>query len=154
MTNSTGEEDKNRDSSQGETDMRNAKRKRHSSKSQKSKTHGRDTCETRQPPEEDELSLCGESDLDNQIDRLVDTPHIGNAKGGCINEEGEDSDEYDLIKNIENDFNSTEQTGDPIGSNLAKIINKVIRNPINKEKLVKKLESTPNLKIQKHFYRN
>ena len=40
------------------------------------------------------------------------------------------------MKDIENDFNSVEQTGEPISSNLAKIINNVIRIPINKEKLV------------------
>ena len=98
--------------------MQKAKRKCLSSKSQKSKTHVRDTCEIRQPPEEDELSLYGGSDFDNQIDGLVDTPHIGNAKWGWINEEGEDSDEDDLIKDIENYFNSAEQTGDPIASNF------------------------------------
>ena len=32
-------------------------------------------------PVEDELSLYGGSDLDDQIDRLVDTPYIANAKG-------------------------------------------------------------------------
>ena len=135
--------------------MRKAKRKRHSSKCQKSKTHVRDTGEHGQPPEEDELSLYGGSDLDDQIDRLVDTRHIANANGGCMNEEGEDSDEDDLIKDIENDFNSVEQIGEPIGSNLAKIINNVIRTPTNKEKLVKKLESHPrpenldSLKVKK-----
>ena len=120
--------------------MWKAKRKRLSSKFEKSKTHVRDTGENSQPPEEDELSLCGLSDLDDQIDRLVDTPHISNGKGGRINEEGEDSDEDDLVKDIENDFNSVEQSGEPIGSNLTKIINNVIRAPMNKEKLVKKLE--------------
>ena len=60
-----------------------------------------------------------------------------------FNEEGEDSDEDDLIKDIENDFNSVEQAGEPISSNLAKIINNVIRIPINKEKLVKKLGRHP-----------
>ena len=135
--------------------MRKAKRKRLSSKCQKSKTHVRSTGENRQPPEEDEFSLYGGSDLDDQIDRLVDTPHIANAKGGRINEEGKDSDEDDLIKDIENDFNSVEQTGEPIGSNLAKIINNVICTPINKEKLVKKLERHPkpenldSLKVKK-----
>ena len=39
-----------------------------------------------------------------------------------------------------------EQIGEPIGSNLAKIINNVIRTPTNKEKLVKKLESHPRPK--------
>ena len=114
--------------------MWKAKRKRLSSKFEKSKTHVRDTDENSQPPEEDELSLCGLSDLDDQIDRLVDTPHISNGKGGRINEEGEDSDEDDLVKDIENDFNSVEQSGEPIGSNLTKIINNVIRAPMNKKK--------------------
>ena len=56
------------------------------------------------------VSLYSGSDLDDQIDRLVDTPpsHITNAKGGRINKEGEDSDDDDLIKDIENDFNSVE----------------------------------------------
>ena len=94
--------------------------------------HVRDIGENHQPPEEDELSLYGGSDLDDQIDRLVDTPYIANAKGGCINEEGKDSDDDDLIKDIENDFNWVEQTGEPIGSNLAKIIS-VICTPINKD---------------------
>ena len=88
------------------------------------------------------MSLYGGSDLDDQIDRLFDTPHIASVKSGCINEEGEDRGEDDLIKDIENDFNSVEQTGEPIGSNLAKIIN-VIHTPINKEKLAKKLGSHP-----------
>ena len=50
-----------------------------------------------------------------------------------------------LIKDIKNDFNSVEQTGEPRGSNLAKRINNVIRVPINKVSLVKKLESHPRL---------
>ena len=97
----------------------------------------------------------GGSDLDDQIGRLVDTPHIANAKGGPINEEGEDSDEDDPSKDIENDLNLVEQTGEPIGSNLIKIIHIVIRTPINKEKLVKELESHPrpenldSLKVKK-----
>ena len=114
-----------------------------SSKCQKSKTHVRDTGENCQPPEEDELALYDGSDLDNQIDSLVDIRHIANANGGHINEDGEDSDEDDFIRDIENDFNLVEQTGEPIGSNLVKITNSVIRTPINKEKLVKKLESHP-----------
>ena len=84
------------------------------------------------------MSVYGGSDLDDQIDRLVDTLHIANAKGSHINEEGEDSDKDNLIKDIQNDFNSVEQTGEPIGSNLVKIINNVIDTPVNKEKLVKK----------------
>ena len=78
--NASGEENRNSDSSQGDTDMRKAKRKSLSSKCQKSKTLVRDKGEHRQPSEEDELSLYGGSDLDDQIDRLVDTPHIANAK--------------------------------------------------------------------------
>ena len=118
-----------------------------SSKYQKSKTHVRDTGENCQPPEEDELSLYGGSDFDNQIDKLVDTPHIANANGGHINEDGEDSDENDFIKDIENDFNLVEQTGEPIGSNLVKITNSVIRTPINKENLLKSWKATPDMKI-------
>ena len=49
-TNASGEEDINSDSSQGEIDMRKTKRKRHSSKCQKSKTHVRDVGEKHQPP--------------------------------------------------------------------------------------------------------
>ena len=71
---------KNSDSSQSENDMRKAKRKHLSSKCQKSKTYVRDTVENRQPAEEDELFLYGGCDFDDQINRLVDTPHIGNAK--------------------------------------------------------------------------
>ena len=73
VANTNGEENKNI-GSQGETDMRKAKRKRLSSKCQKNKTQVRDKCEHCQPPEEDELSLYGGSDLDDQIDRLADTP--------------------------------------------------------------------------------
>ena len=89
------------------------------------------------------MSLYGGSDLDNQIGRLVDTPHIASANRGRIKEEGEDGDEDNLIKDIEDDFNLVEQTGEPIRSNLAKITNSVICTPVNKEKLVKKLESHP-----------
>ena len=85
------------------------------------------------------MSLYGGSDLDDQSDRLVDTPPHCQSKEGFINEEGKYSDEDNFIKDIENDFNSVEQTGEPSGCNLAKIINNVIRTPINKEKLVKKL---------------
>ena len=110
--NASGEENRNSDSSQGETDKKKAKRKRISSKSQKSKTHIRHTGDHRQPQEEDKLSLYGGSDLDDQIYRFVDTSHIANAKGSHINEECEESDEDDLIKDIENYLNSVEQTGE------------------------------------------
>ena len=149
--NTSGEEDKNSDSGQGETDIR----KRLSSTCQKSKTDVRDTDEHRPPPEEDELSLYDGSDLDDQIEKLIDTSHIANAKEVLINEEDEDSDEDDLIKDIENDLKSVEQTEEPIGSNLAKIINNVIRTPVNTDQLVKKLKSLPrpenldSLKVKK-----
>ena len=102
--------------------MRRAKGKRLSSKCQKSRTHLRDPGENHQQPEEDELSLYGGSDLDDQIDRLVDTLYYSHCqrKGGRISEKGEESDDDDLIKDIENGFNLAEQTGEPIGSNLAK----------------------------------
>ena len=102
--------------------MRKAKRKRLSSKCQKRRTHLRGPGENHQQPEEDELSLYGGSDLDDQIDRLVDTLYYSDCqrKGGRISEKGEDSDDDDLIKDIENGFNLAEQTGEPIGSNLAK----------------------------------
>ena len=147
--NTSGEEDKNSDSGQGETDIRKAKRKRLSSKCQKSKTDVRDADEHRPPPEEDELSLYDGSDLDDQIEKLIDTSHIANAKEVRINEED------DHIKDIENDLNSVEQTEELIGSNLAKIINNVICTPVNTQKLVKKLKSLPrpenldSLKVKK-----
>ena len=119
----------------------------------------KETGESCQPPEKKELSLYGGCDLDDQIERLVNTLHIANAKGDS-NEQGEESNEDDLIKDIEYDFSSVEQTGEPIGSNLAKIINNVIHIPISKEKLVKKLESHPrlenldSLKVKKMQHRN
>ena len=82
--NASGEEDRNSDSGQGKTDMRKAKRKCLSSKFQKSKTHVRDTGEHRQSPEEDDLSLYGGSDLDDQTERLADTSHISHTKGVII----------------------------------------------------------------------
>ena len=79
--NVSDEKDRNKGRSQVETDMRKAKRKRLSSKRQKSETHVRETSERCQPPEEDELSRYGASDLDEQIEILVDTPRTVNAKG-------------------------------------------------------------------------
>ena len=79
--NASDEKDRNKDKSQVETDMRKAKRKRLPSKCQKSKTHVRETGERRQPPEEDELSRYSGSDLDDQIEMLVDTPRTVSAKG-------------------------------------------------------------------------
>ena len=81
--------------------MQKAKRKCLSSKCQKSKTHVRNIGENCQPPEEDESSLYDESDLDDQIDRLVDTPDIVNANGGHINEEGEDNEDSLKVKKMQ-----------------------------------------------------
>ena len=81
------------------------------------------------------------------IGLLLDNPHIANAKGHRINKEGEDSGEDDLIKDIENDFNSVEQTGEPMDSNWAKIINNVICTPIIKKNLLKNWKTTPDLII-------
>lgn len=80
------------------------------------------------------MSLNGGCNLYDQIERLFDTPHIVSAKGSS-NEEGEESDEDDLIKDIKNPFNLMEQTGEPIGSNLARAINTVICTPIKKNLL-------------------
>ena len=62
----------------------------------------------RHPLAEDELSLYGRSDLDEQTDRLVDT-----------------TVEDDLIKDITNDFNAVKKTGPRIGKKLASITNNV-----------------------------
>ena len=91
--------------------MRKAKRK-----CQKCKTHVRETAERHQPPEEDELSLNGDSDSDSC-----------QCKEGSNEQVEEGSDEDGLKKDIENDVNFAEQTGKPIGINLAKIINNVIQ---------------------------
>ena len=60
---------------------------------QKSNTRVRATSEHRQPPEDDEFSLYDGSDFYYQIEKLVDTPHIANAKEGRIHEKSEDCDE-------------------------------------------------------------
>ena len=72
-----------------------------------------------------------------------------NCKGASNKESGE-RDEDDLIKDIVNDSNLLEQTGKPIGSNFAKIINNVICFAISKEELVIKLESLESLKVKKY----
>ena len=69
------------------------------------------------PPAENKLTLGGGSDLDKQIDRLVDTTknaHVNFA----INNDGSQSgqkNEDDLTKDIANDFSAVEKTGPPIG---------------------------------------
>ena len=69
--------------------------------------------------------------------------------------EPERSDEDDLINDIASDFSAVEKTDPPIGKKLASIINNVMFNPVNKEKLVQKLgkhhrpENLNSLKIKK-----
>ena len=69
--------------------------------------------------------------------------------------EPEGSDKNDLINDIASDFSAVEKTGPPVGKKLASIINNVMFNPVNKEKLVQKLERHPrpknlnSLKIKK-----
>ena len=97
------------------------------------------------PPAEDELSLYSGSDLDEQIDRLVDTTNsqVNFANHNKDESEPDKSDEDDLIKDIANNFSAVEKPGHQQGKNLANIINDVMFNPVNKEKLVKKLKKNP-----------
>ena len=67
----------------------------------------------------------------------------GNFANNNDESEPEESDEDDLMKDIANDFSAVEKTGLPIGNKLASIINNVMFNPVNREKLVQKLEKTP-----------
>ena len=100
------------------------------------------------PPAEDELSLYGGSDLDEQIDdRLVGTTNTPKVHFANNNHESEpeESDEDYLIKDIANDFRAVEKTGSPIGKNVDIIINNVMLSSVNKEKLVQKLEIHPRL---------
>ena len=93
---------------------------------------------------EDELSLYGGSDLGEQIDQLVDTTNFSNHNKD--ESEPEESNGDDLIKDIANEFSAVEKTGLPIGNNMAKIMNNVIFHPINREKLIQKLEKHPQRK--------
>ena len=52
------------------------------------------------------------------------------------------SDEDDFIKDIAIDFGAVEKAGPPIGKKLAILINNVMFNPVNREKLIQKLEKT------------
>ena len=108
------------------------------------------------PLVEDELSLYGGSDLDEQIDRLVDMTNSPKVHFANDDEsEPEESDEDDLINDIASDFSAVEKTDPPIGKKLASIINNVMFNPVNKEKLVQKLgkhhrpENLNSLKMKK-----
>ena len=91
------------------------------------------------PLEEDEPSLYGCSDLDEQIGWLVDTTKSPKVNFAINNDDSdsEESDENDLIKDIANDFSAVEQTGPPVGKNLANIINNVMFNSVIREKLVR-----------------
>ena len=107
-------------------------------------------------PAEDELSLYGGSELDEQIDRRLDTTNSRKVNFANNDEsEPEGSDEDDPIKDNANDFSAVEKTGPPIGKKSASIIINVMFNPANREKLVQKLEKHPktenlnSLKIKK-----
>ena len=93
-------------------------------------------------PAEDELSLYGCSDLDELVDRLVDTTK--NPKVNFVinnnDSESEERDENYLIKEIANNFSAVEKTGPPKGKNLANIINNVMFNSAIREKLVQELQ--------------
>ena len=104
------------------------------------------------PPAEDELSLYGGSDLDEQIDQLVDTTNSPKANFENNDESGpEGSDEDDIIKHIASDFSAGEKTGPPICKKMAGIINNVMLNPVNREKLAQKLEKYTRPKNFKLF---
>ena len=67
------------------------------------------------PPAEDELSLYGGSDLDEQVDRLVDSTNSPKVNFANNNDESEpdENDEDDFIKVIANNFSAVEKTGPP-----------------------------------------
>ena len=69
------------------------------------------------PPAENKLTLGGGSNLDKQIDRLVDTTKNAQVNFAINNggSQSGQSDEDDLIKDIANDFSAVEKTGPPIG---------------------------------------
>ena len=64
------------------------------------------------PPGENELTLGGGSDLNKQIDRLVDTTKTAEVNFAIKNygSQSGQSDEDDLIKDIANDFNAVEKS--------------------------------------------
>ena len=72
----------------------------------------------------DELSLYGGCDLDEKINRLVDTTKSPKITFANNNDESEreESHEDDLIKDIVNNFSTAEKAGPPIGKKLASII--------------------------------
>ena len=66
------------------------------------------------PLKEDELSLYGGSDLDEQIDPLVNTTKSPKVNVASNNDDSEPEDEDDLIKDFANDFSAVEKLGPPI----------------------------------------
>ena len=149
-----GNSSSSHDCQEEDTDARKGKRKRVNNLKVNKKVI-RETGNSH-PTVEDELSLYGGSDLDEQIDRLVDTTNSPKVHFANNDEsEPEESDEDDLINDIASDFSAVEKTGPPIGKKLASIINNVMFNPVNKEKLVQKLgkhhrpENLNSLKIKK-----
>ena len=109
------------DCQEKDTDTRKGKRK-HVTNLKVNKRVIRGTGDSH-PPVEDELSLHGGSDLDEQIDGLVDTtnsPKVNFANNDESEHEG--SDEDDLINDIASDFTAVEKTGPPIGKKLASTI--------------------------------
>ena len=89
----------------------------------------------------DEPSLCGCSDLDEQIGQLVDTTKSPKINFAINNDdsESEETDENDLIKDIANDSSAVEKAGPAIGKNLS-YINNVMFNSMIRQKLVQELE--------------
>ena len=130
-----GNSSSSHDCQEKDTDARKGKRK-HVTNLKVNKKVIRETGDSH-PLVEDELSLYGGSDLDEQIDRLVDTTNSPKVNFANNDEsEPERSDEDDLINNIASKFSAVEKTGPPIGKKLASIINNVMFNPVNREKLV------------------
>ena len=103
-----------------DTDMRKGKGKRLTNLNVNKKVV-RETGDSH-PPAEHELPLYGGSDLDEQIDRLADTTN--SPKVNFAN----------------SDESEPEKTGPSIGKILAGIKNNVMFNPVNRKKLVQKLE--------------
>ena len=101
--------------------------------------------------EEDTLSLFGGSDLDENIYKLVD-------KSSDDSPTDSENDDQEFIKGIAEDLATFEDTGDPISSDFAKIINNAILKPLNREKLITKLEkfprpeNLPSLKVNEEIW--
>ena len=71
------------------------------------------------PLEEDKLSLHSGSDLDEQIDGLVNTTKSPQVNFTSNNDsDPEEGDEDDLIKDIATNFTAVEKTGPPLGKKI------------------------------------